>query len=80
MRCLCQPAVNQKGEKNKHLKHEIKQVQLFVYNTLCSRNFQNVYLRPKNEYLFKCGKRTFLSFRFYVRSIMAEFESQKQSF
>ena len=38
MRCLCQPAINQKGEKNKHLKREIKQFQLFVYNNfLCPK-------------------------------------------
>ena len=40
MRCLCQPAINQKGEKNKHLKHEIKQFQLFVYNISCVLNWE----------------------------------------
>ena len=47
---------------------------------LCSRNFQNVKLRPKNEFLFKCGNRIFQQLRFYVKSILAEFESQNQPF
>ena len=39
--------------------------------SLCSRNYQNMKLRPRNKFLFKFGKRIFLPLRFYVKSILA---------
>ena len=76
-------SANESSLKGKSVSHDLLIVIVFekiVPDSLCSRNFQNVKLRPKNEFLFKCGKRIILPLRFYVKSILAEFESQKQPF
>ena len=44
------------------------------------QKFSKCEVRAKNEFLFQCGKGFFLPIRFYVKSILARFESQKQPF